>query len=182
MNQARLTLSVLVLVAAFVTIRLAPLVLLPVILTGLVAHAFGSGGWRQTVRQALPVGLFGATVVALQWFNGHIDLVLPLRTVAFCLLSTLAVRVTPWAWITGRISPHSPFYLPELFLIFVRHFAEILLEETRRMLQARALVAPSLWGPGGLSSLVHALASIVRRTLTRAERFYAAQSLTGIVR
>ncbi len=63
----------------------------------------------------------------------------------------------------------------------MRHFTEILIAETQRTLQARAMCAPSLFRVGGCSSLAYALASIFRRALIRAERFYAAQTLNGIV-
>jgi hypothetical protein len=91
------------------------------------------------------------------------------------------MRIALWEWIAAWLSPRSKLYAPGLFLLFVRHFTEILIAEAQRTLQARAMCAPSLFRAGGFSSLANALAAIFRRALTRAERFYAAQALNGIV-
>jgi hypothetical protein len=58
-----------------------------------------------------------------------------------------------------------------LFLLLLRHFAAILSEEPLRVLRARSLVVSRPWGPGWLGSLAHALASVFRRAIDRAERF-----------
>lgn len=147
----------------------------------LCGHIVAGRRLRHISRAAMPVGIFVAGVAVLQWFHDKVDWLLPLRTVAVFLLSTLAMRIVPWEWLASRLSPGSRFYAPGLFLLFVRHFTQILIAEAQRTLQARAMCAPSLFHAGGFSSLANALAAIFRRALTRAERFYAAQTLNGIV-
>jgi hypothetical protein len=136
---------------------------------------------RHMMQSALPVAMFVAGLAVLQWFHGRVDWVLPWRTVAVFLLSTLAMRIAPWASMAAGLSPDSRLYDAGLLLLFVRHFTGILVTEAQRTLQARAMCAPSLFRAGGFSSLANALAAIFRRALTRAERFYAAQTLNGIV-
>lgn len=182
MNRLRLALSLSLLAAAFAATRLPLRLLIGATLAALTAHALLKRRGLRVLRAGFPVLLFAATLVVLQWFSGRIDVALPLRTVAVFLFSTLAVRVAPRTWIAGGLSPHSRWYLPGLFLLFIRHFAEILISESRRTLQARAMCAPNLFRTGGLASVAAALTAIFRRALTRAERFYAAQSLNGIVR
>ncbi len=126
------------------------------------------------------MALFAGTVALLQWINGTTDIAVPVRTVAVFLLLTLATSLAPWEWLAANLSPRSRLYHTGLFLLFVRHFTAVLMAETRRTLQARAISAPRLLGPGGVRALAQALVSIFRRTLIRAERFYAAQSLNGI--
>jgi hypothetical protein len=182
MNAARLALSVLLLAAAAVSTRLrgAPLaVAVALVLLPLLCLR------RERVRllaASLPILVFAATLVALQAWAGAVDLAIPLRAMAVFLLTTTAARVAPWEWAAGRLSPAGRLYAVGLFLLFVRHFTAILAEESRRTLRARALLAPALLRPAGFSSLAHALASIFRRALVRAERFYAAQLLNGILR
>jgi energy-coupling factor transporter transmembrane protein EcfT len=128
------------------------------------------------------LAVFAATLIAFQWLNGTVDLSLPLRTVAVFVISTAAFRAIPWAWLARRIAPGSPFYDAALFLLFIRHFTAILMEESRRTLQARALVVRGSFGRGGFSSLRWALVALLRRVLVRAERFYAAQLCNGAAR
>ena len=182
MNPLRLVLSLSLLAGAFAATRLPLRPLIGATLAVLAVHVFLKRRDLRALRSGLPVLLFAATLVVLQWFNGRIDGALPLRTVAVFLYSTLAARVAPWTWIAGGLSPLSRLYLPGLFFLFVRHFAEILISESRRTLQARAICAPRLFRTGGFASIAAALAAIFRRALARAERFYAAQSLNGIVR
>jgi hypothetical protein len=170
--------GLLVAAAAATQLRIAPLSVLAA--GSLVAHGVLGRRARHVPGAGIPLVLFAAAVAVLQWFHGGVDWVLPLRTVAVFLLTTLAMRIAPWVWFAGRLSPRSRFYLPVLFLLFVRHFTEILISESRRTLQARALSAPSLFRAGGFSSVTNAVAAIFGRALTRAERFYAAQSLNGI--
>jgi hypothetical protein len=181
MNRLQLVLSLSLLAGALTVTRLPLRPLIGATLAVFAAHALLKRRGLRVLRDGFPVFLFAATLVALQWLNGRIDAALPLRTVAVFLLSTLALRLAPWTWIAGGLSPLSRLYLPGLFLLFIRHFAEILIAESRRTLQARAICAPSVWRPGGFASVAGALAAIFRRALTRAERFYAAQSLNGIV-
>lgn len=182
MNAARLAFSLLLLAAAGIATRLrgAPLaVAIALVLLPLLSLR------RERARlliASVPILVFAATLIALQAWAGVVDLSIPLRAIAVFLLSTTAARVAPWEWAASRLSPTGRLYAMGLFLLFVRHFTAILTEESRRTLRARALLAPALLRPAGFSSLTHALASIFRRALVRAERFYAAQLLNGILR
>jgi hypothetical protein len=180
MAGIRIAAAVALMVGAIAATRLSAPPLAALVVVAFAAHGFAGGRWRATLRAGIPVALFAATVAALQWINHSLDWAVPPRTLAVFLLSTLAMRTVPWVWVAGRLSPRSRLYLPGLFLLFVRHFTEILISETRRTLQARAMCVPSLFRAGGFSSLGSALVSIFRRALGRAERFYAAQSLSGI--
>ena len=182
MNQLRLALSLSLLAGAFTATLLPLRPLIGVSAAAFAAHVLLRRRGLHALGSGLPVLLFAITLVALQWLNGRIDAALPLGTVAVFLLSTLAARLAPWTWMAGGLSPLSRLYLPGIFLLFVRHFAEILISESRRTLQARAMCAPGIFRTGGFASIAAALAAIFRRALTRAERFYAAQSLSGIVR
>lgn len=135
---------------------------------------------RPLITLFVPLAWFLAALFALQWIGGRPDPALLLRTAAIVLLSTTAFRAAPWKAIAGALSPRSPFYAAGLFLLFVRHFAAILAGETQRTLRARSANVTSLFRPGGAVSLAWGLTNIVRRTLDRAERFYAAQLLKGL--
>ena len=180
MNALRLILSLTLVGAALIAIRLPalPMAILAVALVGL--RAATGRRLRALLRMSFPVALFAGTVALLQWINGTTDLAVPVRTITIFLLLTLATSLAPWTWMAARLSPRSRFYHAGLFLLFVRHFAIVLMAETKRTLQARAMSAPRLLHPGGAGSLAQAMVSIFRRTLIRAERFYAAQSLNGI--
>jgi hypothetical protein len=180
--MVRLALAIVLLAGAVTATRLTLIPLVALAAVALAAYGFPGRSLRIVLRNLTPVAVFAATVALLQRFQGNVDWRLPLRTLAVFLLSTSAVRIAPWAWCAGHFSPRSKLYLPGLFLLFVRHFTEILITETHRTLQARAMCAPSLFRPAGFRSLACALASIFRRVLTRAERFYAAQALNGIAR
>jgi hypothetical protein len=132
------------------------------------------------VRRLLPILAFAAALVLMQWAGGLPLTPLPLVTlVVFAVSVTLARRVR-WQGRIFRVRPGSRSYTALLFALFVRHFAGILGTETRRVLVARRLAAPRAWGPGGARSLMFAVAALFGRSLTRAERFYAAQSLGGM--
>ena len=180
MNALRLMLALALAGAALIAIRLpaTSVAILALALFGLRAAV----GWslRNLLQTFLPVALFAGTVALLQWINGTTDFAVPVRTIAVFLLLTLATSLAPWEWIAAGLSPRSRWYHAGLFLLFVRHFVVVLTAETRRTLQARAMSAPRLLHPGGATALAQALVSICRRTLIRAERFYAAQSLNGI--
>ncbi|MFB3777714.1 MAG: hypothetical protein ACE141_08885 [Bryobacteraceae bacterium] len=178
----RLALSLLLAAGAVSAIALPLRWLVVAVLAASAAHVLLGRRRLRSLGAGIPVLLFAATLVLLQWLGGRIDLSLPLRTVAVFLLSTLAASVAPWTWIAGGVSPGSRLYLPGLFLLFIRHFAGILISESRRTLQARALSAPRVSGPGGFASVTGALTAVFRRALVRAERFYAAQLLNEIVR
>jgi hypothetical protein len=56
-----------------------------------------------------------------------------------------------------------------------------LIDESRRTFLARSLCVNRKFGRGSFTSLAGAVAAVFRRALARAERFYAAQSISGIV-
>ncbi len=131
---------------------------------------------KRVLRRFLPILVFAAGVYALSFFGGRAEPRLPLRVVfvfaAVWLLGRLCVRRV-------KIPRSRMLFRLFLFVHFVRHFAEVLGDETRQTLTARQMAAPSLFRPGGFSSLVYALSSIFQRCMIRAERFYSAQSLKG---
>jgi hypothetical protein len=179
---ARLVISIVLLLASLAATRIHTEALAIMGVCGLAAHLAMAQRASRALLAGFPIAVFAATVAALQWFAGKIDWTLPLRTVTVFLLSTVAMRIAPWVWIAAQLSPDSGAYRPGLFLLFVRHFTEILISESVRTLQARAMCAPSLLRHAGFSSLSHALAAIFCRAISRAERFYAAQSLNGVSR
>ncbi len=181
MNALRLAFSVLLLAAAAASTRLRGAPLAAAIALILLPLLCLRRERARLLAASVPILVFAATLIALQAWAGTVDAAIPLRAAAVFVFSTTAVRVAPWTWAAGRLSPTGRLYTVGLFLLFVRHFTAILAEESRRTLRARALLAPALLQPAGFSSLTHALASIFRRALSRAERFYAAQLLNGIL-
>jgi hypothetical protein len=147
---------------------------------GVASHAAMRTGARTALRSGVPVLLFAMVLTAFQWLNGAVDLRLPLRTIAIFLLSTAAFRVLPWSAMAGALDARSRWYVPAMFLLFVRHFAAMLVEEVRRAFQARSLCVSENFRRGGFQSLAWATASVFRRAIDRAERFYAAQTIGGM--
>jgi len=134
------------------------------------------------MKRLLPVLVFALTLSLIQLASGARLTLLPVITVAVFLLTITLVRLVRWSeWIFGA-PPGSRRYTALLFALSVRHFAEILAGETRRVLVARRLALPRRWGPGAGRSLVYAVAALFEASLARAERFYAAQSLRGLLR
>ena len=132
------------------------------------------------MKRALPVLVFAALLALMQWASGMPLTALPLTTVAVFVVTIMVIRLVRWREWIFRVRPGSRRYTALLFALFVRHFAEILGTETRRVLVARRLAAPRARGPGSARSLKFAVAALFGRSLTRAERFYAAQSLGGL--
>jgi hypothetical protein len=179
MKTAVRVLAFLILMAAgLAALRFGPGGLAAVIALGIASHAAIRTRAR-TAHFAAPVLLFALVLTTLQWLNGAVDIRLPLRTIAIFLLSTAAFRVLPWPYLIAGLDSRSPWYLPAMFLLFVRHFAAMLLEEVRRAFQARSLCVSANIRRGGFQSLVWATASVFRRAIDRAERFYAAQTIGG---
>jgi hypothetical protein len=133
---------------------------------------------RTMLRASAPVAMLSAALMALQWIGGRVDIRLPLRTVAIFALSTAAARLLPPLGLAS-LTPGSRRRAPALFLFFVRHFASILIGEAMRTYQARALCVASTWSRSGFESLAWATVAVFRRSLGRAERFYAAQIVGG---
>lgn len=174
--------------AALLLTALVPAVFLwrePAGVGGLAAIGFTvrlvfAGDRRQALLMLWPITFFAGVLVALQWVGGGLDWRLPLRTVTVFLLATSAAGLVPWDRLLLRVKPRSPLYTFALFLLILRHFVQILGMEARRMILARRLAAPRRHGAGWFTSLTWATAGVFRRSLVRAERFYAAQLLRGL--
>ena len=158
----------------------APILLAAVILCALGFHAALSGGVRAPLIMAAPVSVFASVVVLLQWLSGHGVTVLPMQTVAVCLLVMAAARLVRFRIDASLCRPGGKLLSLVLFALFVHHFAVVLAVEARRTLQARALCVPNRYGRAAFSSLAYAVAAVFARSLARAERFYAAQRLQGL--
>jgi len=132
--------------------------------------------WSVLLR-FLPILLFVTMLWLLQFLSGNRSPRLPFQA-SFVFAS---------AWLLGRIvstgrvpiPASKPVFRLYLFAYFVGHFKDILFTECRRVLTARQIAAPRLIAPGGVRSLVQAMASVLMHAVARAERFYAAQSLRG---
>ncbi len=147
---------------------------------GFLVHCRVSGGLRRAVLFSAPILLFAGLLLLLQLFAGAADWRLPARTIAVFLLVRSAAAVLPWSDWLGSRPPGSGGYTVILFLLFVRHFVVILAGEAGRALVAHRAAAPRRYGPDWFRSLAWALAGIFRRSLVRAERFYAAQLVRGL--
>lgn len=135
---------------------------------------------RRFLKMAIPLALFCAVTVALQAIAGRVDPWLPLKTFLAFLLGFCLYLSFPWRRLPRLLRPGlARRNVPILFLLFIRHFAAILGEEALRLFRARRLVVARERGPLGFFSLRCAVAAMFRRTLARAERFYAAQWLRG---
>jgi hypothetical protein len=150
-------------------------------IAGFAAHSFRSGGVRRTLRDSLPLAMFLGFIAVLQLASGSAGWELPLRALAVFWFAAVAFGVLPWNQLVVLARPRSPFFSVVLFLLFLRHFALVLRDEVRRVLQARRLCVRYRFGAGSFRSLVWAVVALFRRALVRAERFYAAQWLGGIV-
>ena len=180
MKAAFRSVAFLLLMAAGVAaLRSGPGALAAAIGLGIASHATLRTRARTALHFAAPVLLFALVLTTLQWLNGAVDIRLPLRTVAVFLLSTAAFRVLPWDDLIAVLDARSRWYLPAMFLLFVRHFAAMLVEEVRRVFLARSLCVSANFRRGGFQSLAWATASVFRRAIDRAERFYAAQTIGG---
>ena len=132
-----------------------------------------------SLRSALPVVLFAVVLVLMQWLARVPVTNLAAKTLAIFLFSTAAFRLLPWTDAVAATRPGTILHGFFLYLLFVRHFANILQSEAARVLHARALCLARPYGRGAFASLVWGLVSLFSRSLARAERFYAAQLLRG---
>jgi hypothetical protein len=148
--------------------------------TAFLARALLLRDFRKCIRHALPVFLFCAILVVLE-FIAHRSLSnLALKTFVCYAIVVLSVHLMPWTVMVRSVSPRSCLFAPVLFLLFVHHFTAILQEETRRSLTAYRMAVPHPFRRGGVRALAFSLDSLFCRCLLRAERFYAAQTLRGI--
>jgi energy-coupling factor transporter transmembrane protein EcfT len=132
------------------------------------------------MRFLIPVVMFAVCLAALEWYSTGRVTLLGARTLGVAGVSVLAARTVPWRRFALRVHPRNGAFRFILFGLFSAHFARTLVQESRRLLQARGLCITRKWGPGAFDSLRHAVAAVFRRALTRAERFYAAQLLKGL--
>lgn len=181
MAAGRIFVAVAALGAAIAALWLHGPALFLTTIAGFAAHSFRSGGVRRTLRDSLPLAMFLGIIAALQLASGSISWELPLRALAVFWLATVAFGVLPWSWLVVLARPQSSLFSVVLFLLFLRHFALVLRDEARRALQARRFCIRYRFGAGSFRSLAWAVVALFRRSLVRAERFYAAQLLRGIV-
>lgn len=132
------------------------------------------------LRRLLPLAVFAAGLAAIEWLAGTLDPWLPLKTLGAFAIGAALFAAIPWRLMSRRLAPGKWWYTPVLFLLFLRHFTEILSDEPVRVLRARSMVISRRYGPGWLQSLAYALAGLFRRAIDRAERFYAAQLVRGL--
>jgi hypothetical protein len=135
----------------------------------------------KALRATLPVVPFVLTLTLLQWLNRRPEPMVAAKTLAVFWLTTTAFRWTPWSELARAIRPGSRLSASLLYVLFVRHFVSILVVESGRLLRARSLVVTKPYGRWALRSLSAALVSLFVRGASRAERFYAALLLKGLL-
>ncbi len=129
---------------------------------------------------------FALLLAAMEfWQKGRVTS-LPARTVAVAVLTVaLASLLRPAAW-AAKVSPGSVWFPAAMFVLLTSHFLTAVGEECLRAFRAWRLAAGSprtLKGRWiGASSLGHALGGILKRSLARAERLYAALEVSGVAR
>jgi hypothetical protein len=171
---------VLMLAAGAAAVIANPEWLLAATFMALLLRAVAFGSVSRSIRSTLPIVMFAGVLALMQWVSSVPVSALPLKTIAVFLLSTTALRLLPWSDVISAVRPGSRLSGLVLFALFVRHFAAIFERESLRVLRARSLRLSRPWGRGAFRSLVAAVAALVSRSLVRAERFYAAQSLRGL--
>jgi hypothetical protein len=135
---------------------------------------------KRWLLSLVPISLFAAALAFLQWVAGMPVTWLWLHTVVVFVVTTTIVRVLPWNRWLFQVRQGTWVFWLSLYVLFVRHFAGVLLTEGRRALTARSLSVPNQYGPGSFRSLTCAVSGLFTRALGRAERFYAAQLVRGI--
>lgn len=154
-------------------------VLLAVWLALAAVHiVFGRSGARIPAAVWMSVSL-AATLWVLQLVNGTAEVRLPLTAACVALVLPLGFRYLPWVRFGWQTVEARRGLALILFVLFTRHFAAVLLDETRRAYVARRMTAPRGFGAGTFRSLVWATHRVFQRALDRAERFYAARLLDG---
>jgi len=181
MRGARLVAAAILLIAAGAVVVAKPLIWLAPSGAAAVAVYFVAARNRRHALAALwPILFFAFLLILLQKAGGAIDWTLPVKTVTIFALVLTAVRLIPWTELLRRARPSSPAFTLFLFALLVRHFVGILGAEAMRVMIARRQAVPARYGRGWFRSLTWAAAAVFRRSLERAERFYAAQSLRGL--
>jgi energy-coupling factor transporter transmembrane protein EcfT len=150
------------------------------LLAGLTCYLALARSMARALRAALPVLVFALSLTGVQIIFGMPVTNLAVKTVASFFFITSAFRIYRWANLLAGVPPLSPLFTLTCYLLFVRHFSFIFTSEAIRLLQARSLCITKPYGRGSFRSLVAALVALFERSLLRAERFYAAQSLRGL--
>ncbi len=154
--------------------------LLGALAVGLLIRRLAWGGWRPSLPALVPIAVFALVLAGLQWIARMPVTLLALKVVVVFLFSTSAFRLFPWTDLTSALGSRGRLRTPVLLALFTRHFAQILLVEATRVFRARSLCVRRPFGRASFSSLVWVLVSLFSRSISRAERFYAAQLLRGL--
>lgn len=129
---------------------------------------------------------FALLLAAMEfWQTGRVTW-LPARTIAFAIIAVaLASRLTPAKW-AAKVSPMSVWFPAAMFVLLTSHFLTAVGEECLRAFRAWRLAtgSPRTFAGRriGVASLGHALSGILKRSLARAERVYAALEVSGVAR
>lgn len=134
----------------------------------------------KALRALLPITIFVLALGLVQWLFHELDLEVAAKTLAIFCLTASAFRLIPWSQSGNAFRPGSQLSASVLYLLFIRHFALILTEESKRLLTARSRTVFKPHGRWSFRSIVSALAALFLRAMNRAERFYAAQMLKGL--
>jgi len=129
---------------------------------------------------------FAFALAAIEyWHRGQITW-LPVHSIAVAVTVVLLSTLVRPSRAAAKVPPSSKWFPAALFVLLTSHFLDAIGDETLRALRAwrlstasprsfRARIAAA-W------SLGHALTGILKRSLTRAERVYAALSISGMAR
>ncbi len=129
---------------------------------------------------------FALLLAAMEfWQKGHVTW-LPARTIAVAVITVaLASRLRPATW-AAKLNPGSLFFPAAMFVLLTSHFLSALGGECLRAFRAWRLATGSPRALKGkwiaATSLGHALAGILKRSIARAERVYAALAVSGVAR
>ncbi len=176
----RLSLPITLLLAAIIVALIHNMALIiSALAASFLLNIFACKSVTKFLRATIPVAVFVAALALMQWLYHGFHPATAAKTLAVFWLIASAFRLTPWNLYTDTMGPGSRLSAPILYLLFVRHFSWILAGESRRLLIARSRVVCRSFGRWSFRSLAAALVSLFLRTITRAERFYAAQILKG---
>lgn len=123
-----------------------------------------------------------AVLAAAEWFAARRPPWLAVKMLLAAAAGLAFGRAVPWGRLLERMLRHSFLRNAAFYLLFLRHFVRVLIEETFSLFHAWRLAAPHPWRRGGQRSLARAAASLFPRALRRAERFYAALLANGLAR
>jgi hypothetical protein len=165
--------------AVFVAFTHSEWLLLSALPASLILNIIAWKSFAKSMRALIPVTVFVALISALQWFHQGIHFEIAVKILVVYWLTASAFRLIPWKSFGNILRPGSPFAVPTLYLLFMRHFALILAGESKRLLTARSRSVFRSCGRWSFRSLIAALGSLFLRAMNRAERFYAAQLLKG---